>query len=41
MTKHLFLTGASLLAVGYKTARDLHWYAARRLGETGQKPRSA
>jgi hypothetical protein len=41
MTKHLFLTGASLLAVGYKTARDLRWYAARRLGETAQKPRSA
>jgi hypothetical protein len=43
MTKHLFLTGASLLAVGYKTARDLRWYAARRLAEAGEthKPRSA
>jgi hypothetical protein len=43
MTKHLFLTGASLVAVGYKTGRDLHWYVARRLAEAGetQKPRAA
>ena len=43
MTKHLLLTGASLLAVGYKTGRDIHWYVARRLAEAGEthKPRSA
>ena len=43
MTKHLFQTGASLLAVGYKTGRDIHWYVARRLAEAGEtrKPHSA
>ena len=43
MTKHLFLTGASLLAAGYKTGRDIQWYVARRLAEAGDthKPRSA
>ena len=40
MTKHFFLTGASLLAVGYRAGRDLQWYVARRLHEAGDKPRS-
>ena len=31
MTKHLLLTGASLLRHGYRTGRDVHWYITRRL----------
>jgi hypothetical protein len=31
MTKHLFSTGVTLIAYGYKTSRDLRWYARRRL----------
>jgi hypothetical protein len=31
MTRHLFLTGVTLLAYGFRTGRDFHWYVARRL----------
>jgi hypothetical protein len=31
MTKHLLTTGVSLLAYGYRTGRDLHWFVHRRL----------
>jgi hypothetical protein len=43
MTKHLLLTGASLLAVGYRAGRDVQWYVTRRLHDAAEthKPRSA
>jgi hypothetical protein len=31
MTKQLLMTGASVLAYGYRTGRDVHWYVFRRL----------
>jgi hypothetical protein len=30
MTKHVLRTGISLIAYGYRTGRDLHWYVFRR-----------
>jgi hypothetical protein len=31
MTKHIVLTGFSLLAYGFRTGRDVHWLVQRRL----------
>jgi len=34
VVKQLLLTGALLVSVGYKTGKDLGWYASRRLAES-------
>jgi len=34
LTKQILRLGVSLLATGYRTTRDVHWYAQRRLVRT-------
>jgi hypothetical protein len=42
VAKHLLLTGALLVSVGYKTGKQLTWYASRRLAESsGARSRPA
>jgi hypothetical protein len=31
MTKHILITGASVVSYGYRTGRDVRWYVLRRL----------